>query len=102
MELERIKKLVNNYYGVDIDVNSRKREICMPRQVYCYLARNVRVNHKYVYPFTKIASGVKAINNHATVIHSINLISDLIKYDKKLRNEVMYLRGLIDYKFITK
>ena len=101
MELERIKKLVNTYYDVNIDVKSRKREICIPRQVYFYLARDVRKKYGHLHSLPKITNSVKSVTNHSTVIHAVNLVSDLIKYDKKLKDDVYFLKNKIsldDYK----
>ena len=99
MELERIKKLVNTYYKTDIDVKSRKREVCMPRQVYFYIARDMRKNYGHLYSFQKIANSVESVKDHATVYHAVNLIDDLIKFDKQLSYDVKYLKKLATFRF---
>ena len=102
MELERIKKLVNTYYKTDIDVKSRKREICIPRQVYFYLARDVKYKFSPMYTYEEILANVESVTNHATVYHAVRLIGDLINFDKQLKYDVHYLKTLVNFKFVLK
>lgn len=63
----------------DIFSKSRKSEIVEARQLYCYLIRKHLSLHKIG----------KIINiNHATVVHSVNVINKLIEVNDK---RTMYL-----------
>lgn len=62
----------------------RLRYIVLPRQVLMYILRK-----EYGLTFERIATMLN--KNHATVLHSVNTIDNLMSYDNDLKNKVKYL-----------
>jgi chromosomal replication initiator protein len=86
--VEKIQKEVAAFYGIkisDLTSTSRLRTIARPRQVAMYLAKNLTSESL---PKIGAAFGGK---NHATVIHSVKLISQMMNEDSKLMQEVKAL-----------
>ena len=55
--------------------------IVRPRQVLMYILRK-----EYKMNFERIATRFK--KNHATVIHSVNAIENMMSYDKEFKNKI--------------
>tara|TARA_R110002167_G_scaffold10203_2_gene46985 strand:+ start:220 stop:540 length:321 start_codon:yes stop_codon:yes gene_type:complete len=55
--------------------------IVRPRQVLMYILRK-----EYKMTFERIATRFK--KNHATVIHSVNSIENMMSYDKEFKNKI--------------
>ena len=90
--VEKIQKIVANYYGIkiaDLSSKSRARVVARPRQVAMYLAKN---HTQESLPSIGKGFGGK---NHATVIHSIKLIADMMNSDAKFLQEVKGLEEKI-------
>ena len=88
LTIDKIQKAVANFYGIKIaDLNSanRSRAIARPRQIAMYLAKNLT---KESLPKIGKEFGGK---NHATVIHSVKLVEDLMNSDAKILQEVKSL-----------
>ncbi|TXD45886.1 helix-turn-helix domain-containing protein [Polaribacter sp. IC073] len=76
----KIIEIVNNYYRVECREDTRKREIVFPRQVAMYFI------HKYGnLSLTKIGDLFK--RDHASVLHSLKAISDVITSPESVRKE---------------
>ncbi len=83
--IEKIQKFVANFYGIKIsELNSanRSRSIARPRQIAMYLAK--KLTQESLPKIGKEFGG----KNHATVIHSVKLVEDLINSDSKTLQEV--------------
>lgn len=63
----------------------RLRYIVLPRQVLMYILRK-----EYKLTLERIATLLN--KNHATVLHSVNTIDNLMSYDSDLKNKVNYLK----------
>lgn len=91
-----IDKIINTvclYYRIDREKlleNSRQREIVEKRQIAMYLCRLLTV-----YPSSTIGVNLGG-KNHATVLHAVKNIRNLIKTDKKIEYEVNYLINIIN------
>lgn len=90
--IEDIKKSVCNYFNIKIgtlESRSRKQDIAYARQVAMYLATEL----------TETSNVQIGINiggrNHATVIHAIKQIKDLLDTDEKTQQDVNTIRDLI-------
>lgn len=91
--LDIIEDTVSNYYNIPIKVlqlKSKKREIVQTRQIEMYFAIK----------YTKIPStqiGIRFGNKeHATVLHAVKVINNLIDTDIEVRNDIRNLRILIE------
>jgi chromosomal replication initiator protein len=87
------KQLVSEYFGVPIsklDEKTRKREIVMARQIAMYLLYK---NEQYSLKKIGEAFGGR---DHTTVIHSKDLVMDLMYSDEKYRNDVLWLENEVE------
>ncbi len=85
ISIEKIQKAVASFYGIkisDLSSSNRSRAISRPRQIAMYLAKNL--THESLPKIGKEFGG----KNHATVIHSVKLIEDLMNGDSKFMHEV--------------
>lgn len=96
IKLKEIEKLVNEFYQTDINVCNREIKYRLPRQVYCYLSRNIIKNKSTCYSFQHIADNLSSIRSHCTVIHACKVIYQDMKFDKKLRKDVEFLQNKIN------
>jgi len=82
-----------NLYGITLEILSSKRRyrnVVLPRQIYCYMCK------KYVMPRPTLKLIGNFINvNHATVIHSITTVENLMSTD----TEFSLIMKSIDKKF---
>jgi len=79
--LDAIMTMVCRYYSIEKELvlgKKRDREIVMARQMFCWLAR------RYTRSTFKLM-GEYINRNHATVIHSVQKVEDLIDFDRTLR-----------------
>ena len=79
--LDAIMTMVCRYYSIDKNIvlsKKRDREIVMVRQMFCWLSR------RYTRSTFKLM-GEYINRNHATVIHSVQKVEDLIDFDRELR-----------------
>lgn len=93
--VDYIIKLVSKYYNVDNEVlktNTRKREICFPRQVAMYLIKdhtNLSLAH---------IGGVFNGKDHATVLHARRTVLNLTESDKQVKEDLQKLTKVIKFK----
>ncbi len=86
--IEKIQKITADFYNIrtsDLTSKNRARSIARPRQIAMYLAKNLTRDSL---PKIGAAFGGK---NHATVIHSVKLITEMMLNDSKLLQEVRAL-----------
>ena len=72
----------------DIFEQTRKKQIVLPRQIAMYLLRE---DFNSSYPYIGEKFGGK---DHTTVIHAYEKISDEIKNDEKLRDDIRQIREM--------
>lgn len=80
-----VKKAVANYYGIhieDLASTTRKKEIVIPRQVAIHIVRT-----KYDIPLKKIGEHF-GNRDHATILHSLDKILEMMKQDPDLTQDV--------------
>lgn len=83
--IHKIQKQVASFYNIkisDLTSKSRARNIARPRQIAMYLAKNLTSES-----FPKIGKEFGG-KNHATVIHSVKLVENMMKDDTKILEEV--------------
>ncbi|MFD2961337.1 MULTISPECIES: helix-turn-helix domain-containing protein [Olivibacter] len=84
MNIDAVIQVVADEYGVaieDMRSSSRNRKVSEARHVVCYLLRKER--------YSKL--GVLLNRHRTTILNSINVISDILTYDKKLENRLQTL-----------
>lgn len=90
--VEQICELVSQHFGVDVNEiysRSRRQPISFIRQVAIYMA------DKYTGE-SNVQVGLKiGGRNHATVIHSINSIKNLLEYDEETRETIRQIEEAI-------
>ena len=88
LTIEMIQNAVSDFYGIsysDIVSNKRSRNIAHPRQVAIYLCRELLET-------TFKAIGKEFNRDHSTIMHSYDLISNTLKEDRNLREEIEAIR----------
>lgn len=91
---EQIKKLVCDYFHVDmgvIDLPNRKKEIKDVRHLIRYLVKLhiPRISLKSIARLT-------ADQHHSSVVHSINFVTDQIEVDKRYAEQLEKLNRIIE------
>ena len=79
--LDAIMTMVCRYYSIDKKLvlgKKRDREIVMARQMFCWLSR------RYTRSTFKLM-GEYINRNHATVLHSVRKVEELIDFDRELK-----------------
>lgn len=86
---KHIIKVVSGFYDVepsDLIAKNRKQEVVKPRQIAMYLMRS---ELQYSYPGIGEKLGGR---DHTTAIHAYEKISETLKHDDKLNEELIILR----------
>lgn len=86
--IEKIQEVVANYYKIkkeDLLTKKRTKSIVYPRQIAMYLCRELTD-----YSLPKI--GELFNRDHTTVIHSVEKVTNNIKKDELLKNEIDFLK----------
>lgn len=89
--MKEITQIVADFYNVpydDLFIKNRARRFVKPRQVAMYMARMLTTATA-----TDIGKFFK--QDHATVLHSVNIIKGEIKFHPPLRDEVEKIMTLI-------
>jgi len=87
--IQRIQRIVANYYGIgcdDFKSSRRHSSITLPRQVAMYLSRILTDES---YPRIGIEFGGR---DHSTVIHSYEKIDTIVKKNKDFKNIIEHLK----------
>mgnify|MGYP000023313305 FL=1 len=96
VELETIKKIVEEYTNVDMTVQNRTKYRCEARHIYSYLAR------KYSgHIFETIGESIK--RNHATILHGVKVCNNLKDTEKEFHDRLYDIELIVKSKqVITK
>ncbi len=88
LSIDRVQKLVCEYFGIDqhrLHEKTKKREIVQVRQLAMYLCRELDYTHK--------AIGLQfGGRDHSTVVHAIKSVNNLIETDNNYRNRFTDIR----------
>ncbi len=90
--IDKIQKTVAAFYGIkisDLTSANRARAIARPRQIAMYLVKTLTSNS---FPVIGKEFGGK---NHATVMHSVKLVKELMSSDQQILQEVKGLEEKI-------
>jgi chromosomal replication initiator protein len=90
ISIEFILQVVSDYYHIDensILSSTRKREIVQVRQVAMYFAKQLT---KMSLKSIGVRLGKK---DHATVLHAINTVQNLMETDRHFKNQIEELEG---------
>jgi len=93
IKFDKLLNILSSFYSQPIDKiksTSRKRELVVPRQMFCYITR-------FNMPNVTLKEIGKYLGNrdHSTVIHGIRTAGDLIETDKQFREEYEKLETFI-------
>lgn len=92
---EYIITVVGKYFDIDYRyylTNSRKRELAYARQISMYFIK------KFTQLPLELIGKKFSDKNHATVLHSIKTINNLMQIDKEVRKQIYDLDKVIRYK----
>ena len=95
LNLTDIETVVCSYFNVTKEYIQRKkrdREIVQARQIAHYIAK------EYTKSSLKIIGQYFGKKNHATVLHSCKVITDLIYTDKEIRTFISEISAILDKK----
>lgn len=93
--VEQIRAAVCQWFNIDpdaLDSPKRTREIALARQVAMFLARKLTK-----IPVTAIGAAIGG-KNHATVLHAVKTVANLIETDKDFRRQIEELEKKITKK----
>lgn len=97
LKVKIIRNIICEYYGVTfsiISVHNRKREIVLKRQVLQYFLQIY--TGLIIMDIGIETGGINPPFSHATVLHSKEVINDLIECNKYFRNEIREIRLLVE------
>lgn len=96
IDINEIKKIVSEYFEIknsDFDSKSRKRELVKARQFAMYFSK------KYTRQSLQKIGEVIGKKNHATVLHSCNVVKDQSFVDKEFKKQLQDVEEkIIKYK----
>jgi chromosomal replication initiation ATPase DnaA len=87
LTLEGVEQVVCAALGVEpaqLSIKTRRRDVCFPRQVVFYFAMRYRHCLRMAERKPDCISG-RYGRNHATAYHAVNLMEDLMFYDRSVR-----------------
>jgi chromosomal replication initiator protein len=93
VSVEYIQKTVCEFIGISTELlkeNTRKREVVNARQISMYLAK------KYTKNSLKEIGRHFGNKDHSTVIHSIQVVENLLEVDKKFQEDMDELKKRIN------
>ncbi|MFH2032063.1 MAG: helix-turn-helix domain-containing protein [Bacteroidota bacterium] len=99
ISIQKIFKHVCRLNGIDIDIaqcKTRKREVVLPRQITHYFCKKL-TKHTLDSIGNKVGG-----KDHATVLYSVNTVSNLIDTDKKFKKNIDCLEKYFRNKYICK
>ena len=71
--MDSLKKIINEIFFVNINDKTRKRRIVDARRAYAKILRDVGFSYEHI--------GDSIGKDHATIIHYVKSIDDLLQYD---------------------
>jgi chromosomal replication initiation ATPase DnaA len=81
-DIQKVKDVINNELGIDIDVKIRQREVIDGRSMYYrYLRDNT------LFTLKKISDTLEMKHDHTTLINALNKHDDNMNYDKIYRGK---------------
>ncbi len=93
ISIAKVQDTVCEYFKIthaDLISNSRKRQIVQARQISMYLCRNLISNCS----LSSIGAETGG-KDHSTVLHSCNIVSDLMSTDRIFKKYVTDLQGIL-------
>lgn len=93
LTIRKIEQSVCDYFNITIEEigsKSRKRQIVQARQIAMYLCRNLLTN----FSLASIGAEIGG-KDHATVLHSCNIVSDLMTTDRTFKKYVTDLEQML-------
>jgi hypothetical protein len=85
-EIDELKKIVNDVFLVDLEVNNRKRGVVDARKVYSKILRDSGYSYDLI--------GETLGKNHATIIHYVKNIEHILSYDRIVRDRYVACKNV--------
>lgn len=90
LKRQKIKHIVENYFGFDFFVKNRERDFVFARQVYAYcLWKFAGMSHAAI-------GRELGFRDHSMSIYCRNMVIDLCKNDSAVRQQVIEIETLIE------
>lgn len=91
--MNRVRKIIEKFYGIDISDKSRKRHYVYARFIYYYIC--------YKYLNETYYSVAKSLDkSHASVIWGVKELPYILKYDLKVSQDFKFINLLCKHKSI--
>ena len=90
-DIKRLKKIVKDVTGVDLDSNTRKREAVHARRIYYKI---LSLSHNM--SLSDMGKTLKNNQNHATVLHQLKMFEQDFETDKIFNSNFRRITNLID------
>ena len=87
-KIKKVKQIVNNVFGLDVLLKSRKRKYVNARMVYSKILREQNFTYYHI--------GLSLLKNHASILHYVKSIDWILSYDKKLLKKYEQCLDLLD------
>jgi chromosomal replication initiation ATPase DnaA len=98
LDWEKIDYLVNEYFDEQIKEDSRRHPTVWRRQLTMYFIRQIPgEKQKHKYSLENIGRLPIFMKNHATVIHSLKSVEELIGWNKQYRKDFEAIKQLLNY-----
>ena len=85
-EMDVLKQIINDVFLVDINDNSRFRNLVDAKRVYSKILRDMGCSYPSI--------GSSIGKNHATVMHYIKTIDTILTYDANVRNKYIACKNI--------
>ena len=88
--MDVFRDIIERFYNIKLDNKSRERKYVYARAMYYYVC------NKYTnYNVSQIARSL--YKNHATVLYALKELPNMLKFDKKLKQDFFFIRELCNF-----
>jgi hypothetical protein len=85
-EIDELKRIVNDVFLVDIEIQSSVRRVVDARKVYSKILRDSGCSYELI--------GETINKDHASIIHYVKTVEHLLFYDKNLRDKYVACKNI--------
>ena len=85
-KINTLKEIIKEVFLVNIDEDTRRRDVVDARRIYSKILREERFSFELI--------GESIGKNHATIIHYVRSIDNILEYDKDLREKYIACKGI--------
>jgi hypothetical protein len=92
MTIKEVKKIVDNYYNIDISKKTRKRELVYARFIFYKLCKEFCK----VRTLSRIGKAVK--RDHSSVLYGVREFKNILFQDDEFEKDYLFLKKLCEQK----